>query len=138
MPMTRRRRSPAHAARLPVWERLVITLVLLVMAGADVAAVVALSDQHQPASQRVATRSVSPRPARHRAASGGGSTAATGSPTRLKQPPAAGTQPKPVPTPAPAGPASPSAQGPAIAPTPEPPSARDMPRTQIASLRASH
>jgi hypothetical protein len=84
-----RRRAPAHAGRLPSWERLTILLVLILIAGGIGAAVMATSGQ-EPVVPHGSRPRTTTRPLVH--GSPTGSTASTGNPAGLKPSPAPGGQ----------------------------------------------
>lgn len=76
------RRPPAHAGRLPRWERLAMTLVLALIAVAMGAAVVSGSAQ-APAGQHVTGRNARVHQAAPGPGSAGGSAAIIGTPAIL-------------------------------------------------------
>jgi hypothetical protein len=84
-----RRRAPAHAGRLPSWERLTILLVLVLIAGGIGAAVMATSGQ-EPVVPHGSRPRTTTRPLVH--GSPTGSSANTGNPAGLKPSPASGGQ----------------------------------------------
>lgn len=84
------RRSPAHAGRLPRWERLAMTLVLTLIGVAMVAAVVSGSAQ-PPAGQHVTGRNAGVHQPAPGSGTAGGSAAIIGNPAILAPSPPSGS-----------------------------------------------
>jgi hypothetical protein len=78
----RARRSPAHAGRLPVWERLALTVVLALIGAGIGAAVVSGSAQPAP-GQHSTGRNAGAHPVPRGSATAGGSAATDGTPASL-------------------------------------------------------